>query len=135
MKIPLEDLFEDIIGKAQRGLKLSDEEVATRAKLTASMLSRLRSGSGTRAEVDAQTRRNEMNGATETPLAPEDAMTTNRGAAISIIMPNHNGARYLAKAIEAFLAQSYDNKELLIVLVKWLASPGFESMNPRIGLG
>jgi glycosyltransferase involved in cell wall biosynthesis len=56
-----------------------------------------------------------MNSASGTPEAPEDAIMTDRGAAISIIMPNHNGARYLAKAIEAFLAQSYDNKELLIV--------------------
>jgi hydroxyacylglutathione hydrolase len=53
MKIPLEDLFEDIIGKAQRGLKLSDEDVATRAKLVSSTLNHLKSGSGTRAEVDA----------------------------------------------------------------------------------
>jgi hydroxyacylglutathione hydrolase len=53
MKILLEDLFEDIIGKAQRGLKLSDEEVAAKAKLAASTLKHLRSGSGTRAEVDA----------------------------------------------------------------------------------
>jgi glyoxylase-like metal-dependent hydrolase (beta-lactamase superfamily II) len=53
MKIPLEDLFEDIIGKAQRGLKLSDEEIGAKAKLVPSTLNRLRSGSGTRAEVDA----------------------------------------------------------------------------------
>ena len=53
MKIPLEDLFEDIIGKAQRGLKLSDEEVAAKAKFAPSILNRLRSGSGTRSEVDA----------------------------------------------------------------------------------
>src|SRR5258708_39522743 len=53
MKIPLEDLFEDIIGKAQRGLKLSDEEVEAKARLAASALDRLRSGSGTRAEGDA----------------------------------------------------------------------------------
>lgn len=53
MKIPLEDLFEDIIGKAQRGLKLSDEEVATKAKFAPSTLNRLRSGSGTQAEVEA----------------------------------------------------------------------------------
>jgi hydroxyacylglutathione hydrolase len=53
MKIPLEDLFEDIIGKAQRGLKLSDEEVAAKARLESSILNRLRTGSGTRAEVDA----------------------------------------------------------------------------------
>ena len=53
MKIPLEDLFEDIIGKAQRGLKLSDEEVATKAGLASSTLNGLRTGSGTRADVDA----------------------------------------------------------------------------------
>src|SRR5258708_38447014 len=53
MKIPLEDLFEDIIGKAQRGLKLSDEEIGAKAKLVPSTLNRLSSGSGTRAEVDA----------------------------------------------------------------------------------
>jgi hydroxyacylglutathione hydrolase len=53
MKIPLEDLFEDIIGKAQRGLKLSDEEVAAKAKLAPLTLTGLRNGSGTRAEVDA----------------------------------------------------------------------------------
>lgn len=39
----------------------------------------------------------------------------NREIAISTIMPNHNGARYLEKSIGAFLAQNYDNKELLIV--------------------
>jgi hydroxyacylglutathione hydrolase len=53
MKIPLEDLFEDIIGKAQRGLKLSDEEVATKAGLALSTLNGLKTGSGTRADVDA----------------------------------------------------------------------------------
>jgi hydroxyacylglutathione hydrolase len=53
MKIPLEDLFEDITGKAQRGLKLSDDELVAKAKLGPSTLNRLRNGSGTRAEVDA----------------------------------------------------------------------------------
>ena len=53
MKIPLEDLFEDIIGKAQRGLKLSEQEVVTRAKLASSTLNQLRSGTGSRAEVEA----------------------------------------------------------------------------------
>jgi hydroxyacylglutathione hydrolase len=60
MKIPLEDLFEDIIGKAQRGLKLSDEEVATKAGLASSTLNGLRSGSGTRADVDALARALEL---------------------------------------------------------------------------
>jgi hydroxyacylglutathione hydrolase len=53
MKIALEDLFEDIIGKAQCGLKLSDEEVVAKAKLAPATLNRLRGGSGARAEVDA----------------------------------------------------------------------------------
>ena len=60
MKIPLEDLFEDIIGKAQRGLKLSDEEVATKAGLASSTLNGLRTGSGTRADVDALARALEL---------------------------------------------------------------------------
>ena len=60
MKIQLEDLFEDIIGKAQRGLMLSDEEVAAKAKFARSTLNRLRSGSGTRAEVDALARALEL---------------------------------------------------------------------------
>jgi hydroxyacylglutathione hydrolase len=53
MKIPLEDLFEDIVGKAQRGLKLSDEAVAAKAQLASAVLNRLKGGSGTRAEVEA----------------------------------------------------------------------------------
>ncbi|MBV8097541.1 MAG: MBL fold metallo-hydrolase [Verrucomicrobia bacterium] len=60
MKMPLEDLFEDIIGKAQRGLKLSDGEVAAKAGLASSTLTRLRTGSGTRAEVDALARALEL---------------------------------------------------------------------------
>ncbi|HYZ74624.1 MAG TPA: MBL fold metallo-hydrolase [Chthoniobacterales bacterium] len=60
MKIPLEDLFEDIIGKAQRGLKLSDDEVSAKAGLALSTLNRLRTGSGTRAEVDALARALEL---------------------------------------------------------------------------
>jgi glyoxylase-like metal-dependent hydrolase (beta-lactamase superfamily II) len=60
MKILLEDLFEDIIGKAQRGLKLSDEEVATKAGLASSTLNGLRTGSGTRADVDALARALEL---------------------------------------------------------------------------
>ncbi|MBV8276317.1 MAG: MBL fold metallo-hydrolase [Verrucomicrobia bacterium] len=60
MKIPLEDLFEDIIGKAQRGLKLSDQEVAAEAGLDASTLNRLRTGSGTRGQVDALARALEL---------------------------------------------------------------------------
>jgi hydroxyacylglutathione hydrolase len=51
MSVPLEDLFEDIIGKAQRGLKLSDHELVTRADFDMPTVTRLRNGSGTRKEV------------------------------------------------------------------------------------
>ena len=51
MSVPLEDLFEDIIGKAQRGLKLSDHELVTRADIDMPAVARLRNGSGTRNEV------------------------------------------------------------------------------------
>jgi hydroxyacylglutathione hydrolase len=44
MSIPLEDNFTDVIGKAQRGLGLSDLEVAKRARIDASALRKLRGG-------------------------------------------------------------------------------------------
>lgn len=34
---------------------------------------------------------------------------------ITIVMPNLNGAKYLRKSIQSFLAQDYPNKELIIV--------------------
>jgi glycosyltransferase involved in cell wall biosynthesis len=34
---------------------------------------------------------------------------------ISVVMPNYNGARYLRRAIDSFLAEDYDRKELIIV--------------------
>jgi len=34
---------------------------------------------------------------------------------ISIILPTHNGSRYLKKSIESCLAQSYDNIELILI--------------------
>jgi glyoxylase-like metal-dependent hydrolase (beta-lactamase superfamily II) len=42
--IPLEDTFSDVIGKAQRGLKLNDEELASRAGSAPEELTRLKSG-------------------------------------------------------------------------------------------
>jgi hydroxyacylglutathione hydrolase len=42
--IPLEDTFSDIIGKAQRGLKLSDEELAKKAGVTAGELTAAKEG-------------------------------------------------------------------------------------------
>jgi hydroxyacylglutathione hydrolase len=44
MAIPLEDNFADVIGKAQRGLGLSDSEVAKKARIDASALRKLRGG-------------------------------------------------------------------------------------------
>ena len=42
--IPLEDFFNDIVGKAMRGLKLGDSEVASRAGVTAAEVQSLREG-------------------------------------------------------------------------------------------
>jgi hydroxyacylglutathione hydrolase len=53
MKIPLEDLFEDIVGKSQRGLQVSDRELCQRAHLSEEELRALKSGSGTPAVVPA----------------------------------------------------------------------------------
>lgn len=43
-KIPLEDNFTDVLGKAQRGLKLPDRTLATRAGITAADLAALQRG-------------------------------------------------------------------------------------------
>lgn len=45
MKIPLEDTFADILGKSQRGLKLTDDALATRAGVSGSDLAKVKSGS------------------------------------------------------------------------------------------
>lgn len=42
--IPLEDNFNDVIGKAQRGLKLSDEQLAAQAGISTADLGRTKSG-------------------------------------------------------------------------------------------
>ncbi len=44
MSIPIEDFYEDIIGKAQRGLGLSDEEVCRQAGLAPAALTAAKSG-------------------------------------------------------------------------------------------
>lgn len=44
MQLPLEDNFEDIIGKAQRGLGLSNEELAYRAGISGNALAALKQG-------------------------------------------------------------------------------------------
>jgi len=44
MSIPLEDNFEDVIGKAARGLGLAESEVASRAGLAVEAVRRLRAG-------------------------------------------------------------------------------------------
>src|SRR5205085_11856067 len=42
--IPLEDSFSDVIGKAQRGVKLSDDQLCTRATISSAELARAKSG-------------------------------------------------------------------------------------------
>ena len=53
MKVPLEDFFPDIIGKAQRGLHLDDASVAQRSRLERDQVERLKEGSGDRSQVAA----------------------------------------------------------------------------------
>jgi len=53
MKIPLEDLFEDIVGKAQRGLDLGDQELSQKTQLTREELRALKSGSGDKSKIGA----------------------------------------------------------------------------------
>ena len=53
MKIPLEDLFEDIVEKAKRGLGLGDPELSQRTRLGMEELRALKSGSGDRSKISA----------------------------------------------------------------------------------
>jgi hydroxyacylglutathione hydrolase len=53
MKIPLEDLFEDIVGKAQRGLGLGDQELSQKAQLRIEELRVLKSGAGDKSKIGA----------------------------------------------------------------------------------
>ncbi len=48
MKIPLEDLFEDIVGKAQRGLGMDDRELATKLGISVESLRELKRGAADR---------------------------------------------------------------------------------------
>src|SRR3954462_10202131 len=52
-RIPLEDNFDDVINKAQRGLKISDEDLAKRAEVTPEDLAAVKSGK----PIDAVIRR------------------------------------------------------------------------------
>jgi hydroxyacylglutathione hydrolase len=53
MKIPLEDFFIDIIGKAQRGLHLDDASLAQRSRLERNQIEGLKAGSGDRNQITA----------------------------------------------------------------------------------
>ena len=52
-RIPLEDNFDDVINKAQRGLQISDEDLAKRAEVSAADLAAVKSGK----PIDAVIRR------------------------------------------------------------------------------
>lgn len=45
-RIPIEDLCQDVIAKAQRGLHITDEELCTRAEITAPELAAVKAGKG-----------------------------------------------------------------------------------------
>jgi hydroxyacylglutathione hydrolase len=53
MKVPLEDFFPDIIGKAQRGLHLDDATLVQQSRLERAEIERLKAGSGDRNQVAA----------------------------------------------------------------------------------
>lgn len=52
MTIPLEDNFTDVLGKAQRGLGLSDRQLAERSGVSVEIISRLHQGQFDRAAID-----------------------------------------------------------------------------------
>lgn len=52
MPIPLEDNFTDIIGKAQRGLEISDNQLADKSGVSLEAIHRLRDGDCNRATID-----------------------------------------------------------------------------------
>jgi hydroxyacylglutathione hydrolase len=51
MKIPLEDFFSDIVGKAQRGLHLDDAALARSCHLDRNQIEQLKAGTGDRTQV------------------------------------------------------------------------------------
>ena len=51
MRIPLEDLFEDIVGKAQRGLQVSDQDLARSAQMSLESLRALKKESGSPEQI------------------------------------------------------------------------------------
>jgi len=53
MSIPLEDFYNDILGKAQRGLKLTDAELASRAGISEETLAKVKEGAFDAAAVRA----------------------------------------------------------------------------------
>jgi hydroxyacylglutathione hydrolase len=53
MKIPLEDFFPDIVGKAQRGLQLDDASLGRDSRLERAQIERLKAGTGDRNEIAA----------------------------------------------------------------------------------
>jgi glyoxylase-like metal-dependent hydrolase (beta-lactamase superfamily II) len=53
MKLPLEDLFEDIVGKAQRGLGISDQELSRKSGVDVEAVRALKDGIGDRSHIPA----------------------------------------------------------------------------------
>jgi hydroxyacylglutathione hydrolase len=53
MKLPLEDLFEDIVGKAQRGLGISDQELSRKSGVDVEAVRALKDGTGDRSHIPA----------------------------------------------------------------------------------
>ena len=71
-RLPLEDNFLDVLGKAQRGLKLDDRQLAERAGLRPDELDALRRGELREAPLRAVARALQLNGAALISLARRD---------------------------------------------------------------
>ena len=50
--IPLEDSFSDIVGKTQRGLKFSDDQLAAKAGISLDDLARVKGGEANEALIE-----------------------------------------------------------------------------------
>jgi hydroxyacylglutathione hydrolase len=99
MKIPLEDLFEDIVGKAQRGLQVSDQELGQRAGLGPEELRALKKGSGTPEAVPGL--------AEALGLGPKALMASHSGSWYPTDVPAVDGAKQFNSPLMDMTVNAY----------------------------
>jgi hydroxyacylglutathione hydrolase len=111
MKIPLEDLFEDIVGKAQRGLQLSDQELAHRSDLSLDELRSLKKGSGDPLAIPRL--------AEPLGLGPKALAATYAGSWYPTVVPAIDGVKQfnsplIDMTVNAYLVWEPDTKEAAV---------------------